>query len=257
MICIENKNYTYKKKDGTEATLSLAKADCFDYFNTLKDKSIDLVLVDLPFGKTKAKWDIVLPMDKLWKNYERIVKDNGAVLLFGTEPFSTSVRVSNLEDYRYDLYWVKPNSTTPNLAKVQPMRRVENIMVFYKKKPIYNPQFSTGKPYRWASKRSHGEAHGISYDVDSVIENDGIRYPTNVLEFTQERGLHISQKPVPLLEYLINTYTNDGGNVLDNCFGSCSCGIACYNTGRNFYGCEKDEEIYKKAVERVKNVCDR
>lgn len=238
------------------SSLNLKNCDCFEYFVGLDDKSIDLIFVDLPFGKTHAEWDIIIPMDKLWIEYNRLLKDDGVVLLFGTEPFSSMLRTSNLKDYRYDWYWVKPNSTTPNLAKVQPMRRLETISVFYKQKPTYNPQFSEGKPYKWASKRSGGAAHGIVYEKDSEINNPGLRYPTNVLEFGQERGLHVSQKPVALLEYLIKTYTNEGENVLDHCFGSCSCGIACANTGRNFYGCENNSEIFNKAVERVKNICE-
>lgn len=258
-ISVENCNQIVINcnKDVIKYSLNLNNCDCLDYLETLKDNSFDLILVDLPFGKTNAEWDIIIPMDKLWKSYNRVLKDNGTVVLFGTEPFSSMIRSSNLKDYRYDWYWVKPNSTTPNLAKVQPMRRVETISVFYKKKPKYNPQFTEGKPYKWASKRSGGAAHGIVYEKDTEINNPGYRYPTNVLEFGQERGFHVSQKPVGLLEYLIKTYTDVGDNVLDHCFGSCSCGIACYNTGRNFFGCEKDEEIYKKAVERVKSVCDR
>ena len=162
--------------------------------------------------------------------------------------------MSNIKNYKYDWVWKKPNSTTPNLAKIQPMRIYELISVFYKKQPTYNPQMREGKPYTWNSKRSGGEASNIQYTQDKAIVNTGTRYPINVLEFGQERGLHPTQKPVPLLEYLVKTYTNEGDLILDNCMGSGSTGVACKNLNRNFIGIELDENYFNIAKERIEGV---
>lgn len=225
--------------------------DCLEGMKRIEDKSIQLILCDLPFGTTSCKWDTVIPFNLLWEQYERIIEDNGAIVLFGNEPFSSNLRTSNLGIYRYDWKWVKPNSTTPNLAKIQPLRRYEDIIVFYKKQPTYNPQMSEGKPYKWNSKRSKGEVNGIQYRNDKPIENSGTRYPTNILEFKQERGLHPTQKPIKLIEYLIETYSNEGDLVLDNCMGSGTTAIACLNTKRNYLGFELDKDYFELLSKRI------
>lgn len=234
--------------------IDLKQGDCLELMKEIPHKSIDLILCDLPYGTTACKWDSVIPFEPLWKQYNRIIKNNGAIVLFGAEPFSSALRMSNIKNYKYDWVWKKPNSTTPNLAKIQPMRIYELISVFYKKQPTYNPQMREGKPYTWNSKRSGGEASNIQYAQDKAIVNNGTRYPINILEFGQERGLHPTQKPVPLLEYLIKTYTNEKETVLDNCMGSGSTGVACINTNRNFIGYELDENYFNIAKERIEGV---
>ena len=234
---------------------NLYHGDCLEVMQQLIQEGIqvDMVLCDPPYGVSGCEWDKVLPASKLWELLHQLVKPNGAIVLFGNEPFSSHLRLSNAKHYKYDWKWVKPNATTPSLAKIQPMRRYEDIMVFYKKQPTYNPQMSKGKPYKWNSKRSGGEASGIQYKEDHAIDNQGTRYPTNILEFKQERGLHSTQKPVPLLEFLIKSYTNDDKNelVLDFTMGSGSTLIAALNTGRRAIGIELDDTYFQVAKQRI------
>ena len=236
----------------------LKQGDCLDIMKEIADKSIDLILCDLPYGTLKSKkckWDEVIPFDELWKNYRRIIKDNGAILLFGIEPFSSKLRLSNSEMYRYDLYWHKTLCSNFMMGKVQPFFKIENISVFYSKSPTYNPQMIEGKPYKVLE--SHIEQQGMqqkycfSYKTDVI--NDGTRYPDNLLEFGSLGGkkLHPTQKPIDLLEWLIKTYTNKGDLVLDNCMGSGSTAIATLNTNRNFIGYELSEEYYYIILKRL------
>jgi site-specific DNA-methyltransferase (adenine-specific) len=225
--------------------------DCLEGMKEIPTGSVDMILTDLPFGTTACKWDVVIPFDLLWEQYNRVIKDNGAIVLFGNEPFSSNLRMSNIDNYKYDLKWVKPNSTSPNLAKKQPLRRYEDIMIFYKKQPIYNPQMTEGKPYKWNSKRSGGESSNISFEKDREIDNKGTRYPTNILEFKQERGLHVNQKPIKLLEWLIKTYSDEGHTVLDSCSGSGSTAVACKNTKRNFISFETDKKYFDLSIKRL------
>ena len=203
---------------------------------------VDAVITDLPYGRTGCSWDDTIPFGAMWERTHKIVKDNDPVILFGLEPFSSKLRISNLDEYKYDWKWVKPNATTPNLAKKQPMRRYEDIMVFHTTK--YYPQMRDGKPYNWNSKRSGGNASGIQYKEDKQIVNTGTRYPTNILEFGQERGLHPTQKPIPLMEYLVKTYTNEKETVLDFTMGSGTTGVACGNLNRDFIGIELDKNYF-------------
>lgn len=229
----------------------LLNVDCLVGMPTIKDKSIDLIICDPPYGCTPIGWDKIIPIETLWAEYNRIIKDNGVIILFGNEPFSSFIRTSNIQAYKYDYKWVKPNSTTPHLAKKQPMRRYEDIMVFYNNKPTYNPQMNLGTPYKWNSKRSKGEASNIKFESDKPIVNIGERYPTNILEFKQERGLHPTQKPVELLEFLIKTHSNVGDVILDNCMGSGSTIIASINTNRKYIGIEMNEDIFDVANKRI------
>ena len=215
------------------------------------DKSIDLILCDLPYGTTKCKWDTVIPFDKLWEQYNRIIKDNGAIVLFGNEPFSSQLRLSNLKNYKYDWVWDKKRGSNFATVKIRPFNSFENIMVFYKKQPAYNPQMWKSTPYT-CNQGYVGEAKQTGLYRDNVITvNNGDRYPLTILSFSKETGLHPTQKPVALLEYLIKTYTNEGDVVLDNCMGSGSTGVACVNTNRNFIGIELDENYFKIAKERI------
>ena len=237
----------------------LKQGDCLDIMKEIADKSIDLILCDLPYGTLKSKkckWDEVIPFDELWKNYRRIIKDNGAILLFGIEPFSSKLRLSNSEMYRYDLYWHKTLCSNFMMGKVQPFFKIENISVFYSKSPTYNPQMIDGKPYKVFE--SHIEQQGMQqnycFSHKTDVVNNGTRYPDNLLEFGSLGGkkLHPTQKPIDLLEWLIKTYTNKGDLVLDNCMGSGSTGVACKNLDRDFIGIELDKKYFEIAKERLK-----
>ena len=229
----------------------LLQGDCLELMKQVPDKSIDLTLCDLPYGTTKCKWDTVIPFDKLWEQYNRIIKDNGAIVLFGNEPFSSQLRLSNLKNYKYDWVWDKKRGSNFATVKIRPFNSFENIMVFYKKQPTYNPQMWKSTPYT-CNQGYVGEAKQTGLYRDNVITvNNGDRYPLTILSFSKETGLHPTQKPVALLEYLIKTYTNEGDVVLDNCMGSGSTGVACVNTNRNFIGIELDENYFKIAKERI------
>lgn len=229
----------------------------------ITDKSVDMILCDLPYGTTQCKWDTVIPFEFLWEQYNRIIKSNGAVVLFGAEPFSSKLRLSNLKMYKYDWIWRKPRGTGHLNAKKQPMRDVENISVFYKKQCTYNPQYEKGEPYSAlkGGKNSRVSESGVTTygkfmnGAEFRNDNNGFRYPKQVIEFgVVERGtVHPTQKPVPLLEYLIKTYTNDNDVVLDNCMGSGSTGVACVNLNRKFIGIELDENYFEIAKNRIEN----
>lgn len=244
------------------SNIQLFQGDCIKLMDGIPDKSVDLILCDLPYGTTACKWDTVIPFEPLWCEYNRIIKDNGAICLFGAEPFSSKLRVSNLQDYKYDWVWRKPRGTGHLNAKKQPLRDVENISVFYKKQCVYNPQFTKGEPY---SALKGGKTSRVSESGETTYgkfmngaefrnDNSGFRYPKQVIEFgVVERGtVHPTQKPIPLLEYLIKTYTNEGDTVLDNCMGSGSTGVAAINTNRNFIGMELDENYFQIAQTRIK-----
>ena len=231
--------------------IELKQGDCLELMKDIPDKSIDMILCDLPYGTTACKWDTIIPFDKLWEQYNRIIKDNGAIVLFGNEPFSSQLRLSNLKNYKYDWVWDKKRGSNFATVKIRPFNSFENIMVFYKKQPTYNPQMWKSTPYT-CNQGYVGEAKQTGLYRDNVITvNNGDRYPLTILSFSKETGLHPTQKPVALLEYLIKTYTNEGDVVLDNCMGSGSTGVACVNTNRNFIGIELDENYFKIAKERI------
>ena len=231
--------------------IELKQGDCLELMKDIPDKSIDMILCDLPYGTTVCKWDTIIPFDKLWEQYNRIIKDNGAIVLFGNEPFSSQLRLSNLKNYKYDWVWDKKRGSNFATVKIRPFNSFENIMVFYKKQPTYNPQMWKSTPYT-CNQGYVGEAKQTGLYRDNVITvNNGDRYPLTILSFSKETGLHPTQKPVALLEYLIKTYTNEGDVVLDNCMGSGSTGVACVNTNRNFIGIELDENYFNIAKERI------
>lgn len=237
--------------------IDLWKGDCLELMKDITDKSIDMILCDLPYGTTACKWDNIIPFELLWKQYNRIIKDNGAIVLFGNEPFSSKLRVSNIKNYKYDWKWNKCTHSNPLLSNKQPLRIYEDIIIFYKKQVTYNPQMTQGNPY----KKDYGyKEHYNSITETKMIDKDnltGKRYPVNILKFPLSRNnrtrLHPTQKPVELLEYLIKTYTNEGETVLDNCMGSGSTGIACKNTNRNFIGIELDERYFNIAKNRIES----
>ena len=219
--------------------------------NDIATESIDMILCDLPYGTTACKWDIIIPFDKLWQSYNRVIKDNGAIVLFGNEPFSSKLRLSNLENYKYDWKWDKVRGSNFATVKIRPFNSFEDIMIFYKKQPTYNPQMIKGEPY--TQKQGFvGESKQTGLHRKEVVTiSDGNRYPITIIKFSKESGLHPTQKPVDLLEYLIKTYTNEGDTVLDNCSGSGTTAIACINTNRNYICMEKDSEYYNKSIERI------
>lgn len=248
-------------------------ADCFDVFPHIEDNSVDMILCDLPFGikTTSCKWDVMLPLDRLWEEYKRIIKGNGAILLFGTEPFSSLLRTSNLEMYKYDWIWVKNNSVGFVNAKRKPMNKHEVISVFSrgicantKRKERDMPYYPQGlksasivkKPLVSDSARTKENTYFRPSHKTYTIE--WTNYPDTILEFPIARNyIHPTQKPVPLLEYLIKTYTMEGQIVLDNCAGSFSTGEACMNAGRRFIGIEKEERYFDLGVKRLDDVMIR
>ena len=224
--------------------------DCLIGMSAIPDKSVDMILCDLPYGTTRNKWDTVLPLDWLWDEYNRIIKDSGAIVLTAQTPFDKVLGASNIENLKYEWIWVKPSGTGHLNAKKMPLKNHENILVFYKKLPTYNPQMTKGTPYTQKSGRASSN-YNPQERVTTV--NEGYRYPLTVQKFKSEKGLHPTQKPVELFEYLIKTYTNDGETVLDNCMGSGTTAIACINTNRNYIGFELDQEYYRASIERINN----
>ena len=234
--------------------VNLHLGDCLDILPTLADNSVDMVLVDLPYGTTACKWDSIIPLDKLWEQYNRICKEDGAMVFTAAQPFTTILTTSNLDNFRYEWIWEKPQGTNPMNVKVMPLKSHENILVFYRKKPIYNPQMWHSTPYSGFSSDTSkiGEVYG-SAKSKHRDNPEGSRYPKTVLKFKQEKGLHPTQKPVALMEYLIKTYSNEGETVLDNCMGSGTTGVACVNTNRNFIGIEMDETYFNISRNRINN----
>ena len=223
--------------------------DCLKLMKDIPDGSVDMVLCDLPYGTTaRNKWDCILPYDLLWEQYTRIIKNNGAICLFSQLPFDKTLAVSNLPMLRYEWIWKKKQGTGHLNAKKMPMKAHENILVFYKKLPTYNPQMTVGKPYTCKSGRG---STNYREQISVITENKGERYPIDVIEFKSDKGLHPTQKPVALLEYLIKTYTNEGDVVLDNCMGSGSTCVAAINTNRHYIGFELDEEYFDIACKRL------
>ena len=226
----------------------------------IPDKSIDMILCDLPYGTTRNQWDSVIPLEPLWEQYERIIKDNGAIVLTAQTPFDKILGASNLKYLKYEWIWQKNKATGHLNAKKMPMKSHENVLVFYKKLPTYNPQGLIKKEKPTINKGSRGVkpqgAGGGNYgksDKDAIQTHEG--YPKDILMFNVVmRPEHPTQKPVPLFEYLIKTYTNEGETVLDNCMGSGTTAIAAINTNRNFIGFELDETYYNLSLQRIAEV---
>ena len=227
--------------------------DCLEGMKRIPDKSIDMILCDLPYGTTACKWDTVIPFEPLWEQYERIIKDNGAIVLFSSEPFTSFLVQSNIKRFKYKWIWQKEQGVNPLLSKKQPLNDIEEICVFYKKQCLYNPQFIDGKPYTITRDKKERlcEINNHTFKQTTTI-NKGKRYPKRILQFNRQTGLHPTQKPVALCEYLIKTYTNEGETVLDNCMGSGTTAVACINTNRNYIGFELDKHYCEIANERIR-----
>lgn len=240
--------------------VKLMKGDCLELMKDIPDGSIDMILCDLPYGTTRNKWDIVIPFDKLWKQYNRVIKDNGAIALFGSGIFTAELILSNKSLWKYNLIWEKTQASGFLNAKKMPLRTHEDICIFYKKLPTYNPQKTTGHN-RKVTKAEHrvGSKRSTNYGSHGLTTYDSTeRYPKSILTFskdTQKCAVHPTQKPVALLEYLIKTYTNEGDLVLDNCMGSGSTGVASINNNRNFIGIELDEKYFEIACSRIEEEC--
>ena len=234
--------------------ITLMHGDCLEKMKSIPSQSVDLILTDPPYGTTKCKWDSVIDFVLMWAELKRIIKPNGAILLFGAEPFSSLLRASNIKDFRYDWIWEKTQATGFLNAKFQPLRAHEIISVFYAKKPTFNPQKTKGHKRKQSARTDiDSECYGKAlkrYEYDSEE-----RYPRSIQIFNsdkQKESLHPTQKPVALLEYLIKTYSNEGETVLDFTMGSGSTGVACMNTRRNFIGIEQDNGYFATATERLK-----
>ena len=249
--------------------IELWQGDCLELMKDIPDKSVDCIITDLPYGVLNksnkgSKWDSVIPFDDLWKQYKRIIKDNGAIVLFGSGMFTANLMKSNEKMWRYNLVWKKGERTSGFLnANRQPLRNHEDICVFYKKQPTYNPQFETGfKPTHTRGKISGELGNGAEtnncYGKFTTMENRDYgdkRFPKSVLNFDREHPpIHNTQKPVALCEWLIKTYTNEGDLILDSCMGSGSTGVAAKKLGRRFIGIELDTQYFEIAKERIENI---
>lgn len=231
---------------------TLKRGDCLELMAGIHDKSIDLILCDLPYGTTQNKWDTVIPFDALWRHYVRISR--GAIVLTAAQPFTSALIMSNAKSFKYTWVWDKANSTGFLNAKKQPLRRTEDVVVFYDTQPTYNPQMEVrGKPRKKGGyiKKDGSDNYGSFKSVESVSNE---YYPTNLIEISnanRSEKCHPTQKPVALMEYLIKTYTNEGDTVLDNCMGSGTTGVACANTNRKFIGMELDSDYFRIARRRI------
>jgi len=231
--------------------------DCLDLMPSIPSKSVDMILCDLPYGTTACEWDSIIDMTRLWQEYERVIKDNGAIVLTANSDFVFTLHASNPKLFRYKWVWLKSRKTNILNAKKQPLRQHEDVLVFYKMLPVYNPQMQEGPPRKDNRKL---DSFGKSISGDASLKpissiNDGFYYPQDVLDIKQNMlaDWHPTQKPVALFEYLIKTYTNENELVLDNCSGSGTTAIACMNANRRFICIERDETYHRKSIERISN----
>ena len=230
--------------------------DCLEGMKRIPDGSVDCVICDLPYGTTQNKWDSVIPLGELWQQYRRIVKDDGAIVLTSQGMFTAELIVSNPKMFRYKWIWEKSKSTNFLNAKKQPLRKHEDVCVFYRRQPVYHPQMIDGEPYDKGIRKN--QMSGSYGDFQPVhVHSDGKRYPTDIIYFktaeSEGKVFHPTQKPVALIRYLIRTYSNEGDTILDNCSGSGTTAISCIKEKRNFICFEKDKTYWKKSVERVEN----
>lgn len=243
--------------------LDLRLGDCLELMRDIPDASVNMICTDLPYGTTACKWDSVIPFDALWSEYQRITKPNAAIVLTAAQPFTTALIASNLGMYKYCWYWYKNAASGFQLANIQPMRAIEEVVVFYKKQPTYNkqptPSKITDRPRKVGAPNGRSTKNKNDHNLGTQLQQYSFREhvsPRNVLEIPivpRSKGtLHPTQKPVALMEYLIETYTNPGDTVLDSCMGSGTTGVACMNLGRRFIGIEKDEKYFQIASDRIR-----
>lgn len=237
--------------------IEIYNEDCLIGMDRIADKSVDCIICDLPYGSTKCTWDVIIPFDELWKHYRRIIKPNGAIVLFGQEPFSSYLRLSNIGWYKYDIYWEKERLTNIQQVKRRVGKTVECISVFYEKQCTYNPQMTVYEGPKRTNKVKNGTL-GLLTDVHSKkvkeYNDNGKRYPTQIWKFKRDvltSNLHPTQKPLMLIEELVKTFSNEGETILDNCFGSGTTAIACLRTNRNFIGFELEKKYFDIAKDRI------
>ena len=255
-MLVEEFSESASTQDYKDASNWLMIGDCLERMKEIPDGSVDMILCDLPYGTTQCKWDAIIPFNALWSEYKRVSKLQSPIVLFGSEPFSSILRISNLNEFKYDWIWEKNRGSGHLNAKKMPMKSHENISVFYRNQPTYNPQgtvsgvFNNSRPVKSSGKST--ELFGGEKEI-GISTTGG--YPLTVLKFGKDaygkKSLHPTQKPLSLTEYLINTYTNEGETVLDNCMGSGTTGVACANTNRKFIGIEKDEKYFNIAKDRI------
>ena len=237
--------------------IELWQGDCLELMKDIPSKSVDMILCDLPYGSTKLKWDTIIPFEPLWEQYERVIKDNGAIVLTARQPFTSMLITSNEKIFRQTWVWDKVIGVNFMNAKKMHIQGFEDICVFYKKLPTYNPQMEEGIPFEDSRKTKHRtETEALGSRAKYTPQNNiGTRYPKGIIRFSarNNKPLHPTQKPVPLFEYLIKTYTNEGELVLDNCMGSGTTGVACKNLNRKFIGIELDESYFNLAKERIES----
>lgn len=238
---------------------SVLHGDCLELMKDIPNKSIDMILCDLPYGTTACKWDSIIPFEPLWEQYERVIKDNGAIVLTASQPFTSALAMSNPKLFKYEWVWEKDQGRNFQLAKKQPLKITESILIFYKKQPIYNPQglVKLEKPIIKSNKGKGGSlGHLTSEKKRNTYIQEFANYPKNLIKFNSERGKHPTQKPVALFEYLIKTYSQEGQTILDNCAGSGTTAIAAINTNRNYILIEQEQEcidiINKRISENMK-----
>ena len=237
--------------------IKLYKGDCLELMKTIPSGSVDAIITDPPYGTTACKWDSVIDFTLMWEQLNRIIKPNGAIVLFGSEPFSSALRMSNIKNYKLDLKWIKSRPTGHLNAKRMALKNIEDVIIFYRKQPIYNPQFTKGKPnnIKDGEARESKATNNIYGDFENSVQiKTEKKYPKQNLYFNQNdprKILHPTQKPVELMEYLIKTYTNENETVLDFTMGSGSTGVACVNTFRNFIGIEMDDNYFNIASKRI------
>lgn len=238
--------------------VDLRLGDCLEIMKEIPDGSVDMVMCDLPYGTTACKWDVIIPFVPLWAEYRRVCKKNAAVVLTASQPFTSALVMSNVKDFRYSWVWEKEQGVNFQLAKKQPLKVHEDVCVFGVESPSYYPQGLIPCNIRKSNKGKGGRLGHVSSEAfrDSY-EQVSKGYPKSIFRFGRERGLHPTQKPVALMEYLIRTYTNESDTVLDNCMGSGTTGVACVRSGRNFIGIEKDDTYFGKAKERIEEELQR
>ena len=239
-------------------SIELYLGDCLEIMKNIPDKSIDMILCDLPYGRTHNRWDTVLPFSELWEHYRRVIKENGVIALFSDGLFMAELMLSNKKMWKYNIVWDKILASGFLNANKQPLRVHEEIVIFYDKQPIYNPQKVKGLPNHSKGKGKDSGYQNNNYNDIEFVDNKDIlgdmKHPKSILSFQKphpSKSVHPTQKPVALLEYLIKTYTNEGDTVLDNCMGSGSTGVACKNTNRNFIGIEIEEKYFNIAKDRI------
>ena len=243
--------------------IELMKGDCLERMKEIPDGSVDLILTDPPYGTTQNKWDSVINLESMWEQLKRVVKPNGACVLFSSQPFTTSLIYSNMKCFKYSMVWKKSKCGSPLTAKYKPLTKHEDINVFslHNKTLNYYPQMSVGKPYKRQPTKAKANNHGYGINNNVFTDNKGTRHPTTILDYPQQwrrqDQVHPTQKPVPLLEYLIKTYTQENETVLDFTFGSGSTGVACVNTNRSFVGIELDDNYFNIAEKRIQETINK